>query len=362
MRDIKILEVRCANIARGCEWIECVGTLEEHVAKCEYTLVECTNKCTAEQKTVSVMRKDLEHHVQSECPKRAYKCEFCSKKGTYASIMEYHDNLCLKKPVPCPNTDCTLTLERGRVKRHVASECEHTVVACKYNSIGCPEWKKRKDIRIHEEDDKIHLRLSLNKVSQLDGTVTELNHTVFQLNGAVKELNGAVEQLRVVVKQLTNRTKKEVGVSIDVPNFRERKRASDVFQSKPFLTFPSGYKMKFIVYCNGHGNGEGTHLSVYTQLLDVPYRDHLQWPFRGTVSVKLWEYETIIKYHNNEGIPDGDPWGTSCFLSLSSLRAKLALVTSLHVTLASVAMRSWYERPDDTLHFKLAIQENEEIH
>ncbi len=101
------------------------------------------------------------------------------------SIMEDHGNLCLKKPVPCPNTDCTLTLERGRVVEHVASDCEHTVVACKYHSIGCPEWKKRKDIGIHEEDDKIHLHLSLNKVSQLDGTVAQLNHTVSQLNGAM---------------------------------------------------------------------------------------------------------------------------------------------------------------------------------
>ncbi len=138
-------------------------------------LVECSNKCTVEQKTASVVRKDLENHVKSECPNRAYKCKFCSKEGTYASIMEDHDHLCLKKPVPCPNTDCTLTLERGRVVEHVASECEHTVVACKYHSIGCTKWKNRKDIKAHEGDDRIHLRLSLNKVSQLNGTVAELN-------------------------------------------------------------------------------------------------------------------------------------------------------------------------------------------
>ncbi len=337
MRDIKFLEVRCANIARCCcEWIGCIGTLEEHVSKCEYTLVECINKCTVKAKTVFVMRKDLEHHVQSECPNRAYKCKFCSKEGTHASIMEDYDNLCLKKPVPCPNTDCTLTLERGIVVEHVASECEHTVVACKYHSIGCPERKKRKDIKAHEEDDKIHLRLSLNKVSQLDGTVAELSHTVSQLNGAV-------EQLQVVVKQLIGKTEKEVSVSIDVPDFRERRSANDMFQSEPFFTIPSGYKMKFIVYCSGHGDGEGTHLSVYTQLLDVPYHDHLQWPFRGTVSVKLWEYETIIKYHNNEGIPDGDPCGDSCFMSLES---------------TSLSLHLYFK--GDTLHFKLTIQEHAE--
>ncbi len=327
MRDIKVLEVRCANTTRGCEWIGCVSTLEEHVAKCEYTLVECTNKCTAEKKTVSVMKKDLEHHVQFECPKRAYKCKYCTEEGTYANIMEYHDNLCLNKPVPCQNTDCTLTLERGRVKRHVASECEHTVVACKYDSIGCSERKKRKDIKAHEENDKMHLRLSLNKVSQLDGTVSQLNR--------------AVEQLQVVVKELTGRTEKKVSVSIDVPNFRARIKASDMFQSEPFFTLPSGYKMKFIVYCNGHGNGEGTHLSVYTQLLDVPYRNHLQWPFRGTVSVNLWDWETKIKYDNCEGIPHGDPCGDSRFMSLES---------------TSLSLRLYFQ--GDTLHFKLTIQEH----
>ncbi len=104
-----------------------------------------------------------------------------------------------------------------------------------------------------------------------------------------------MEQLQVVVKQLIGRTEKEVSVSIDVPNFRERRSANDMFQSEPFFTIPSGYKIKFIVYCSGHGDGEGTHLSVYTQLLDVPYHDHLQWPFRGTVSVKLSLIITTVR-------------------------------------------------------------------
>ncbi len=96
------------------------------------------------------------------------------------------------------------------------------------------------------------------------------------------------------------------------------------------------------MYCSGHGDGEGTHLSVYTQLLDVPYHDHLQWPFRGTVAVKLWDYETIIKYHNSEGKPGGDPCGDSRFISVVSIGLKLLYLSR------------------DALHFKLTIQEHSE--
>ncbi len=149
-----------------------------------------------------------------------------------------------------------------------------------------------------------------------------------------------MEQLKVVMKELTRRTR---CVYIDVPNFKEKTETSDVFESEPFFTFPSGYKMKFIVYCSGHGDGKGTHLSVYTQLLDVPYRDHLQWPFRGTVSVKLWELVSTIEYHNSDAKPGGDPCDTSRFISFF-----LLLYTNLVFDLSNA------------LHFNLTIQEHAE--
>ncbi len=45
----------------------------------------------------------------------------------------------------------------------------------KYSNIGCTEKMKRKDMKDHEEDDKVHLHLSIN---------------MKQLNIGLKELKG----------------------------------------------------------------------------------------------------------------------------------------------------------------------------
>ena len=83
--------------------------------------------------------------------------------GTYASITEEHDQLCLKKPIPCPNTECRMSVERGRVEEHVESECVHTIVACQYSNIGCTKKEKRKDMKKMTKCISIyHLRKLLN--------------------------------------------------------------------------------------------------------------------------------------------------------------------------------------------------------
>ena len=45
---------------------------------------------------------------------------------------------------------------------------------CKYHSIGCTLRDIRKCIEKHEEDDKIHLPLSLQRVSLIDNEVMSL--------------------------------------------------------------------------------------------------------------------------------------------------------------------------------------------
>lgn len=73
-------------------------------------------------------------------------------------------------------------------------------------------------------------------------------------------------------------------------DFEQHKRDGDVWLSEPFYTAPQGYKMNLSVYANGIGNGEGTHVSVFLQLLPGEFDDRLRWPFRETFVVKLLEH------------------------------------------------------------------------
>ena len=122
-REIKQLQVRCANTVRGCQWTGTVGTLDDHLASCQFALVPCPNNCEEDKGAgeLLLIRKQLDEHLQTKCPRR---CPHCGEKGTFASITEDHDQFCDKKIVACPNKDkgCPLSVERGKTKEHVSSD------------------------------------------------------------------------------------------------------------------------------------------------------------------------------------------------------------------------------------------------
>lgn len=96
-RDTKALRVRCCNVDDGCKWEGTVGTLEGHVASCNFTVVPCPNKCknsSGGKVSAVFMLKDLQNHLKKECPNRESKCQLCGKKGVYVSIKQ-HESLCV---------------------------------------------------------------------------------------------------------------------------------------------------------------------------------------------------------------------------------------------------------------------------
>ena len=97
---IKAIPVKCDNIKRGCTWVVgTVGTLEEHVAMCQFTLLPCPKECKDKSnKLKQFMRKDVDKHLEEDCPNRDYSCKHCGEKGTYASI-QVHYKTCEKKEV-----------------------------------------------------------------------------------------------------------------------------------------------------------------------------------------------------------------------------------------------------------------------
>ena len=188
-RDIRALPVKCDNVERGCQKEGTLGTLEEHMAVCQFTPVPCPKQC---DDMVLLLRKDLDYHINNECPNRNYKCKHCGEKNTYIYIKWIHDRVCDEKIVPCPNEGCTETMKRHTIKDHVEDDCEYTEVPCKYANIGCEVKLKREDMRAHEEDDKIHLHLAL-------GAVVELKDKNLQLQEASLKLRDTISQLRDTV-------------------------------------------------------------------------------------------------------------------------------------------------------------------
>ena len=238
--------MRC--VERGCGWEGTVGTLEDHMTKCDFTMTPCPDGCKdANEVIIKYFRKELEEHVSSECPRREYQCQDCGLKDKYRVITGPHEDECKKKMVSCVNKECDSVLERGCVQEHVRLSCNYTEVSCKYASIGCGEKKVRLEMKAHEKDHEHHLSLATNKI-------TELSYQVLQ-------------------------------VTFMVPKYNHKRRNNCKHDSEHFFT--SGYKMCLLVYANGYGDGEGTYFSVYLKILHGPHDDQLDWPLKGTFIIEL---------------------------------------------------------------------------
>ena len=306
---------------RGCRWTGTIGTLDNHTATCQFALVPCPNKCERNKGAgeLHLMKKDLHKHLKTKCPKRAYECQHCGEKGTYARITEEHDKVCDKKIVPCPNEEsgCQLSIERGKTKQHVRSVCGYTEVACAYENLGCGMRMLRKDVEKHQEnDDEVHIHLLLQTVCELKEqhkTLSEGEALVFKLSG-----------------------------------YASKKEKNEEFKSIPFYVTPGGHKMCISVDANGRGDSKGTHVSVYTELLEGSYDEQLHWPFLGTTTYELLNqladdkhYSGIVIYNAGDDMQVGSSIGNPEFFPLSSLSHDPATNTEYLL--------------DDTLYFRVSV-------
>lgn len=320
-RDIQALGVNCGNVERGCKWQGTVSTCEKHLATCKFSLVLCPNDC----KDSNLLRKDLLRHLERDCPNRDYECKHCGKKGTFAFIMKVHDPTCKKKMIPCPNAECTDTMRRQGIKRHLES-CDYTEIPCKYLKLGC-DVKMKRNARAHEDQDELHLDLALDKIVTLEEKMISME----------KEMQE---------NSLTNGK----SLTFKLTEFQRRKDEKEVFCSPTFYTGPNGYHMKINVYANGNGNGEGTHVSVYARILEGKYDNALKWPFVGTVTCTLLNQlrnedhiEEIIYFSEDQNVVVGSGWGCSMFIAHSKLEPALQDPPTQYLNLE-----------EDTLYFRVS--------
>ena len=63
------------------------------------------------------------------------------------------------------------------------------------------------------------------------------------------------------------------------------------------------------VDANGHGDGAGTHVSVFVYLMRGEYDSQLVWPFRGDITIQLVNHNNDQYYC--ETVPYDDAAGSS---------------------------------------------------
>ena len=76
-------------------------------------------------------------------------------------------------------------------------------------------------------------------------------------------------------------------VFIRITDVSEKIINDETFQSPPFYTHYSGYRVCLLVTLNGVDECKGSHISVTISILSGPYDAKLSWPLRGQFTVAL---------------------------------------------------------------------------
>ena len=265
-RIIKSLKTKCDNTSNGCEWIGELRSLDKHLLSCDFTLLPCPNQCKKDGEILKLLRNDIEKHTKEECPRRQYECPHCKETGEYQERITTHYEDCPNVKIPCPNIGCHKLAKRWEIPDH-RKECKFELVPCKYVKIGCKNKVPRKDIRDHEGESQLHLQLAIDTVHRQDSDLKEMGDMLAQLKLSLPQ----------AIKHFKFKTAK----------FDQLKKSSKKMFSPAFYTSLGGYKMCIRVDVKGDGDGEGTHVSVFTYLMRGENDDHLPWPFTGTVTVEL---------------------------------------------------------------------------
>ncbi len=240
--------------------------VDEHLNTCDY--VKCSNVCEATQ----ILRKDLQKHLEEECPRRQYSCPHCEETDEYKYITGEHTEICPKMIIECSNAPhCKTTFPREVEHTHL-STCQYQEVACKYSEFGCKNKTIRKDLQEHENDENSHLRIAMTTVLMLKKQCT-LNTQCTLLNTQLHFSN---------VKDQRGFTS-----IFKMPSFQEKKENNIEYYSDPFYTHPKGYKMVIGIDANGDEEQEGTHVSVWVYLMRGEYDDQLEFPFKYATKFEL---------------------------------------------------------------------------
>ena len=162
------------------------------------------------------------------------------------------------------------------------STCKYEPITFKYSALGCDKNPVRTNLKRHEDDDKLHVQITQDKVLEQNERIRSL-----------EKVSHRSVILRVTILKLNT---------------------NDVFFTKPLYSDLFGYKLCMEVCPNGLQSGnnqlsflsellfsEPHYISLHFYLMKGEHDESLTWAFTGTVTVELLN-QLEDKNHHKEKI------------------------------------------------------------
>ncbi|CAH3122540.1 unnamed protein product [Porites lobata] len=282
-RKILSFIIKCPS--NGCQWTGELRSKTDHLTSCPRKIVACTNKNCSETMT----RNKLQKHMTTTCAWRILSCTHCSESHPECKTKAHHAD-CKKFPLNC-SQNCGAVIPREKISAHIEKDCPLTIIACPYfDHVGCEAEIQRREVESHlQAAMRLHLDLACVK----------LGDTQKKFEETTKKL---VERVNALEKDMHSKERCE-SFTWRIDGFsevlRKAKSGEQTFiESSPFYRY--GYKCKLRIHPNGCDSGENTHLTVYLVIMKGEYDTTLTWPFDKKFTFTLIDQQE--NEHDRENI------------------------------------------------------------
>ena len=210
-RTLKSLQVYCNNKGKGCQWEGELGGLQDHCTDehngCLYSEVHCINNCGYRG-----LRHTIRDHMESDCPYRPMRCEYCEYQSTWEEVTGVHVDMCQLYPVTCV---CGIVMTRTDLSNHKGINCPNDKIEFEFADYKC-EWQgERQQLHDHlQENWRSHMEavvsLQVTETKAKFDTQTELFHEkVNELEEYVYMLESTIESQKEKIRLLEERVEIE---------------------------------------------------------------------------------------------------------------------------------------------------------
>ncbi|KAI6651764.1 SID1 transmembrane family member 1-like [Oopsacas minuta] len=206
----------------------------------------------------------------------------CPLDRKVLNATDYFADRFVKKLVEKLRVHCPLEKDSCPWSGQLCNVIEHVKI-CDYRLVLCRDCKmriKRNELAMHENS---HLK---ERCSLLSQQLIRVN-----LHSKSESINPSLIPLgawAIVNKSLINRGNYITPFYWVVKNVIGQIESSKEIFSPPFLSSINGYQFCVRLNMSGHGNGSGTHLSLYLYIMKGPYDDQIVWPTKhGTFKATL---------------------------------------------------------------------------
>jgi len=290
-----------------------------HALVCDQVIVDCPNDCGIK----TIVRANLDDHVNTECPKTEIPCPVaglgCTSTVTRSNLAHHmanevaaHTSVLVKTQL-CAEANLTSLCkmhtrttnnclsEMDEMKREMAKKTTDLITlgdACKTQQAILDALQKRylnetqklSDLTLSLQQSKTSLGDRLADLEEKNET-GRVNIDVNLLEKHHKSITHNIESLCVRMACLET-------VSYDgtllwkISNYAERRKAAEAglvtsLFSQPFFTSRTGYKLCARTFLNGDGIGKTTHMSIFLYVMKGEYDVLLTWPLCKRVQIAL---------------------------------------------------------------------------